>query len=253
MANDTPPKKLIETLTGTRNVLAYLIVVIGALGITAISWVAIKGTTGAERTEVTRMVFTAVLPLVGTWVGAVLAYYFQKENFLVAAETTKSALETVKQQVSAVDGGTQVTGVMTPVNRIAPRQDVATDADARKLTLASLYQQMKSSGFSRVPIFASKAVLYVVHEPDIDKYAQDKKTDSASLGAADTLAALLQTPEGSKAVATWVAVSATATVADARTALSKASDAKDVFVTSTGAKNGEVIGWLTNSELARVS
>ena len=31
--------------------------------------------------DISRMVFSAILPLVGTWVGTVLAYYFSKDNF----------------------------------------------------------------------------------------------------------------------------------------------------------------------------
>jgi len=35
--------------------------------------------------------------------------------------------------------------------------------------------------------------------------------------------------------------------------MSRAMDAKDVFVTDTGQKSGVVLGWLTNSDLARAS
>ena len=35
----------------------------------------------AEEAEMQRLVFTTVLPLIGTWVGTVLAFYFSRENF----------------------------------------------------------------------------------------------------------------------------------------------------------------------------
>jgi CBS domain-containing protein len=54
-------------------------------------------------------------------------------------------------------------------------------------------------------------------------------------------------------ITAFVAVPRTATMADARMELSKAADCKDVFVTDNGQKTGRVLGWLTNSDLARAA
>jgi hypothetical protein len=48
-------------------------------------------------------------------------------------------------------------------------------------------------------------------------------------------------------------VSATATLGKAHTALGKAMEANDVFVTDTRQKSGVVLGWLTQSDLARTA
>jgi hypothetical protein len=37
----------------------------------------------------TRLVFAAVVPLIGTWVGTLLAYNFSRENFEAASQATK--------------------------------------------------------------------------------------------------------------------------------------------------------------------
>jgi hypothetical protein len=60
-----------------------------------------------------------------------------------------------------------------------------------------------------------------------------------------------QDAEGAKAVSTFATVPSSATVADARAALAKVAEAKDLFVTEDGSKTGKVLGWLTNSDLAR--
>jgi CBS domain-containing protein len=176
-----------------------------------------------------------------------LAYYFSKDNLQAASQTTLDAV--------AAAGGTTtqkpVNDVMIPLNRIRPREDAANDSAAKALLLRGLYEKMQSSGMSRVPVFADEVVLYVIHEPDIDRYAQAKGVTCSDLADTDTLGELIKDAVGAKAVSTFAAVSSSATVADARAALSKEAEAKDLFVTEDGTKTGKVLGWLTNSDLAR--
>jgi hypothetical protein len=44
--------------------------------------------------DTTQIVFSALLPLLGTWVGTVLAYYFSKDNFQTASDAVR---ETVRE------------------------------------------------------------------------------------------------------------------------------------------------------------
>jgi len=242
MANAQAP-----AVTKTRSEMAWVIIGVGVTGITAISVVAIWLAVKDQRSATTQMVFNAVLPLFGTWVGAVLAYYFSKDNLQAASQTTLEA-------VSAVTGTaarTPVKDVMIPLSRIRPREDVANDAAAQALILRTLYEMMKSSGMSRVPVFKADVVVYVIHEPDIDSYAQNKAVASPALADTDTLGTLMQDPDRKKSVTAIVAVPVSASVADARAALAKEAEAKDVFVTEDGSRTGKVLGWLTNSDLAR--
>ena len=60
------------------------------------------------------------------------------------------------------------------------RQDIADDAGARALKLNQLYTSMRDKQRGRIPIFdGDERALYVVHEPDIDKYAQAITTPAA--------------------------------------------------------------------------
>lgn len=69
------------------------------------------------------MVFTAILPLLGTWVGAVLAFYFSQDNLQAASTTTLNAVRTGK----GLPSDTFVTDVMTPAAQINPLSMVADD------------------------------------------------------------------------------------------------------------------------------
>jgi hypothetical protein len=67
------------------NVLAYLVIILGFIGIFLLSCVVL--TAGKTNADTAKYVFGVVLPLLGTWVGAVLAHYFQKENLAVATQS----------------------------------------------------------------------------------------------------------------------------------------------------------------------
>lgn len=70
-----------------RHVTYFALTVTALLGITAIL-VAINGADVEKRFTYVKDVLTIVLPLIGTWVGTVLAFYFSRENFVAAARQT---------------------------------------------------------------------------------------------------------------------------------------------------------------------
>jgi hypothetical protein len=61
-------------------------------------------TAGRNRAETSRLVFSSVLPLLGTWVGTVLAFYFARENLAAATESTL--------RLAGLETTTPVTNVM---------------------------------------------------------------------------------------------------------------------------------------------
>ena len=84
-----------------RGVIAQWVVIGSAVGLVLLSIVVIwaaKDKQGKELIETTRMVYTSLLPLLGTWVGTVLAYYFSKDNFEAATKSTRDNLEIALQQ-----------------------------------------------------------------------------------------------------------------------------------------------------------
>jgi hypothetical protein len=221
-------------------VLITSIVIIGAVAIVAI----LEAT---DKSDTTRFVFTSALPVLGTWVGTILAFYFARDNLQAATESTL-------RLTSGLAPTTPVTAVMIGVNQINPKVTAADDAAAKALKLKDLYKSMQDAGQSRIPILdSSGAALYVVHEPDIDKYAQSVPAKAAALADTETLDKLLADADLKKAVTAFTAVPSTASVGEAREQLRSNPDVKDVFVTAGGKATDQVLGWLTNSDLARVS
>ena len=78
--------------SGTRRWIANVlviggIVVVGVLGVLVIKYTAID-----KRHEASQLVLTSILPLVGTWIGTVLAFYFAKDNFESASRATRESM-----------------------------------------------------------------------------------------------------------------------------------------------------------------
>src|SRR5215216_1658496 len=80
-----------------RTGLALGITTIAILGITCLSVVVVanQDTGVIDRAQ---NVFNAVLPLFGTWVGTVLAYYFSRENFAAASDSTQQLVRDLKEE-----------------------------------------------------------------------------------------------------------------------------------------------------------
>jgi hypothetical protein len=238
-----------QTEDKARSSIAFWVLLLSGGGLLLVSIAAIWFAKSEDRAETTRLVFASITPLLGTWVGAVIAYYFSSANLRAGSETALAA-------VSAAGGltpETPVTQVMTPLSRIHPVQRVDDDTAARALKLTELYGTMKDAGRGRVPILnMSDVPLYVVHEQDIDEYSGSKPANEAvaSKNLPDTATVGLLIEEFASQLR-FAVVKETATLADARSALNAVDGAKDVFITADGTTSSAVKGWLTNSDLAK--
>jgi hypothetical protein len=78
----------------TRERIALGVIVIAGIGIALVAIVALVAGLYIQDTETQRRflvltVFNTLVPLFGTWVGTVIAFYFAKENFSAATQSTR--------------------------------------------------------------------------------------------------------------------------------------------------------------------
>jgi hypothetical protein len=92
--------------------------------------------------------------------------------------------------------------------------------------------------------------LYVIHDSTLTAFAEKYHQTSATLDK--TLGDLLADLEFKQLVEAVGYVSETATVGDARIAMSSIKYCNDVFVTPNGNRDEPATGWLTNTLLAGV-
>jgi hypothetical protein len=228
----------------TRLWIAIAMVSLSAVGVIVISWVAIATATDTERSDTARLVFSSILPLLGTWVGTILAFYFARENLEAATVSTV-------RLAGRLAPTTPVREVMIPRAKITAHT-VATEADAQNVKLADLQTKMGAEGHHRMPVFfGSDSVIYVIHDSTIAKFAELNGIRVADL-ADETTSDLVALTDLGKQVTALGFVGPDANIAEARAAMRSVSGCNDVFVTEQGQRRNAVVGWLTNTDLASV-
>ena len=217
-----------------RTTLAFGITLAAVLGITAMSLAVILGKEDASGKA--QNVLNVVLPLFGTWVGTILAYYFSRDNFESATGSTERLIRqlTPEEKLRAIP----VTSVMV--------KNVYTKSDLSEKVQAVL-QELQERDFKRLPILKPSGVLQaLLYREGLVMYLAEV---SASERPKKTLDDLLKEREDLVKTPAFVGVGTT--LAEAREAMEKIENCKVVLVTTTGGQDGPVVGLITNSDIAK--
>jgi hypothetical protein len=233
-----------------RQHLATWIVLFAALGVIVLAWriITITPADGTQQERAAQQVLSAVLPLLGTWVGTILAFYFTRENFEAAARSVSAVARQLTPEEKL--GSTPVRDAM-----IAKDKMFYKNFPADKIPLAATLAELASSKKGeRIPVFATNDTpAYMVHRSRVDKYLAKYLGDKAASGEAPNQNALTlqnildEDPELKKEFETsWATVREDATLADAKAKMDRTPNCQDVFVTKNGTRDEAVRGWITN-------
>jgi hypothetical protein len=200
-------------------------------------------------------VFNTVLPVVATWVGTVLAFYFGSENF-------RQAREAFGDQPTAKK---KVTDVMIPYDRIARMDwDVTKVADVEKLSMIDVINSM-SAAAPRIIVFDknSQTPIYVIRSktpPMPDKWITPNYEKGSSLPDDPTktpptitlLKDYLDANGGQnrKDATNFDFMDENATI-DAALQLMDQKQIDDLFITRDGQKTSKVVGWVAKQDLLK--
>jgi hypothetical protein len=240
-----------------RRVVYFSLSVIGLLGLAAIA-VAIYAPANEEiakskqRFDLVKDILTALLPVLGTWVGTVLAFYFSKDNFDAAAKQTadlarqltpdQKLQETpvVEAMLSLTDPGTTKLIMLKPEDKILLKTDILEPL----LTLRN-----------RLPLIGDDGkVKYVIHRSLIDKFIAEQALSGNTAKPAElTLKDLFDSDHYKKISTAFGVVARNAKLNAVKTLMDANEDCSDVFVTEDGTQNSQAIGWITNVILAEKS
>lgn len=239
---------------GSRLQIAIGVLVLAGLGIAVFGGVFVvrDAEDGAEKA------FNALLPVLATWVGTVLAFYFSKDNFEAA---NRNVRDLVKLTLDERLGKLGVSEEMMPIEK-AKSVSIPEGGTERDILVSEL-RQMFDDRITRIPILSSDGrCLYVVHSSMVFKYMADhlgrapEGAEGAGEGAglADaTLADFLADPGIKKRVTSIAWVATSATLAEAKKAMESVAGCQDVFVTQNGKHSEPVVGWLTNTRISRLA
>ncbi len=194
----------------------------------------------------TRDILSLLLPVFGTWVGTLLAYYFGKDNYESGARNSASLARalTGMEKLRAIPV-TQA-GIMIPVDKIDLPAAVKGKkvADYASILLQDVRLQMKRQ---RLPLISERGYAYaVVHKSLIDDFLLKDPANAATAKLADLIG---DATAGKVAKESFVVLADTVTLADVKARMEQQSrssgvSCEDAFITPAG--SDKVVGWITN-------
>lgn len=235
--------------------IAKWVLIFSGVGVISLSGLVIVGAWKDQEKyqAITQTVFSAVLPLLATWVGTVLAYYYSRENFESANQNVR---EMVKLTSTAKLQATKVSDVMIALKDIAAVRLTAHKPEDKTFLIGDLLDFLDKSKRNRLPILDEKDLpKYIIHRSIIDRFIVEESKPPKSNQAIVTLTLknLLDSSPGDVQKLlkiTFGTVKETDTLADAKREMDRESGRLDVFITKDGTASSAVVGWITNLIIA---
>jgi hypothetical protein len=233
-----------DTEAASRTRLAFIVTITSivgvlALGISIVALARIDPSHPDARSDAATRVLGSVLPVIGTWVGSILAFYFGKANFEAAGNLAK--------QLSPIDRLRRI-----PVKeKMIPRDQMfAKNSPLDAAIIGDVLTELTNANKGdRLPVVTPQWVAqYIIHRSMLSEYLTAKaasKVDVTTL----TFANLFTDRPDLKSLfsSSFAVVGQDASLADAHVAMSQTPKCEDVFVTATGSKSEAIIGWVTDN------
>jgi hypothetical protein len=201
-----------------------------------------KGTNGAS------FVTQSLLPLWGTWVGTILAFYFGKSNFEAVSKSYQEVIRklTPEEKIASI----KVKDIMIPFDKITA---LIYEKDKDR-TLEDLLNIEDFKQRSRYAIFHEDGTLaYIIHRSEFTCYISKSIFEGRQIEEvkATTLDQFIHAGQRASETPTWISavafVPAAANLLEAKQAMDAVKKCHDVFITLNGKKSEPVLGLITNT------
>ena len=199
--------------------------------------------------DIAKYVLGVLLPVIGAWVGTVLAFYFGQVNFEAASRSAANLVRQLspREKLQAEAAGQAMMKINEVTTFKIPPDKTEADITIREL-IDEGFEKDKSHPRQRLPVLdAEGRGKYVLHRSTIDAFVAPKKrppdVDESTLSLKD----LLEDPKVKDYILnSFLPLAPDATLADAKDLLDKNPQCLDILVTQDRTKNGTVVGWITN-------
>lgn len=206
-------------------------------------------------------IFQALLPVIATWIGTVIAFYFGAANFEAANKSVRALVEQITNTEDKLKA-TKISdkGVMRAFAEINFNSELSEkefkDIFIQKDLLDFIDSNKKGD---RLPILDSKkGVRCIIHESTLNEFVRKlsiKKFETLEEKKLEeiTLEELINSTDDemkNKITKSVEFVSKNATLFDANEKMKLNKYCQDVFVTENGEPTEGIIGWITNNKIA---
>lgn len=228
----------------TRTWLTIGLICMGLFALTFLSYYIIKSASTADKFESSKWVFNAIIPLIASWIGTILAYHFGRENYEAA---TKHALALNKETIAEIKVGNIMIDVKTIFYQKMDPEDYS------KTLISKLIDDYTKAEKDRILIFSNDFnPKFVIHRSTLAEYLNQK---SASVDKANlSLKNFLDDNQNKFSFGTesgFGIVSIDDSVNVAFNKMNSIKNCQDVIITDSGNEKGKVIGWLTDTLINR--
>ncbi|MDD1783169.1 hypothetical protein LRP49_18540 [Enterovibrio sp. ZSDZ35] len=235
-------KKEVRGMLAMR-VSTYSIVLVGIVATVAL----LASPRGIKTAEIAMQLFNSILPLVGAWVGTVLAFYFTRDSFQAATEAAIETYASVAEKKLKPITATEAMRKLEGITKI-------TADDFSLLKVKDIQHQMESAGVKRIPILDSQGkFVAIVHLQPISTYLLQVATDATQNVDEVTIGDMAMTENATVQMFknSAVFISTDRSLYDAKIKMEDLEKCQDVFVTSSGDRKGSVVGWITNNRILK--
>jgi hypothetical protein len=192
----------------------------------------------------------AVFPMIAAWIGAVIAYYFARENFEAATKGATDLLQGFRDDRLRQVPASQA---MIPASQMVVAK---TTSENDKSLNGAIFKRFKDKGLGRILVLSDDGTgKGVFHDSVVLDYLV-AAADGASIDQI-TFGQMLDDKEKAALLEQSVVfVRPETTLADVRSEMDRASKAssktvRDAFVTQTGQRKEPVMGYLSDMDIGK--
>lgn len=230
-----------------RSNLAYKILIFSVVAITVLGITAIL-----VKKEDAITILNIILPVIATWVGTILAFYFGKVNFESASKQVESTNKQVRELVSRLTPEEKASSPVSSIMRMLADIvlfEIPIGKGDKDITIKNLTTKL-GGRFSRLTIIdANKKAKYMIHESSIDRYINSGGNEN------DSLELFISKQKHKKKEydlnSGFVIVSKNTSISKAKYIMENAQSCQDIFITNKGKSDEPLIGWISNIRLIK--
>jgi hypothetical protein len=229
-----------------------LILVVG-IGF-AITALFVKGENVKEAFSILQYVLGALLPLWGTWIGTILAYYYSKENFEAANKSVQQIVDklTPEKKLQSLKSK----DIMIPRSKLIYQVLKKSETLSKFKLKEDCLRFLEANKIKRVIILDEEdKAKYVIHRDLISFFIANSilsGTDVSGLTLQDMYdkgdAEIRHTLENSVKF-----LGIDSNLLDAKNIMDQQKGCMDIFITEKGTADEPVLGWITNVTIAENS
>lgn len=222
-----------------REWLGTIVIVLSVAALAFVGW-KIVGNKEASSDDF-QFVYSSLLPLVGTWVGVVLAFYFGKENYEAASKRYENLIDKLTPELL---DNVKVDQIMIARKTMVVKKWM----DIKEEKVSEIIKFLVNVDKSRLPILDNNGkVKYIVHSSLLTKPSTDAANNIQPSDTSIKMEDFVKKYKNTY-VDTIVKVDSGTILEEVRKQMSKDDGIQDVFVMDS---NGNLIGWLTNTLILR--